>query len=150
MGSPTILLVSHDLSLSGAPLMLLEVARALSEAGMLVVISSPVRGPLGEAVRDAGIPLFIDEYILTEPSRADRSLLQFDLVVAGTVHGCRVIERASVLGKRTVWFVQEAAFGLDLYAHWARAGRSRARTVLSSPPSMRRGSLTHSTTGGMQ
>ena len=55
---PRILLVSHDLSLSGAPLMLLEVARALSEAGMLVVICSPVRGPLGEAVRDAGIPLF--------------------------------------------------------------------------------------------
>ena len=120
---PRILLVSHDLSLSGAPLMLLEVARALSEAGMLVVISSPVRGPLGEAVRDAGIPLFIDEYILTEPSRADRSLLQFDLVVAGTVHGCRVIERASVLGKRTVWFVQEAAFGLDLVR---RLGASRA------------------------
>ena len=57
---------------------------------------------------------FIHEFILTEPSRADRSLLQFDLVVAGTVHGCRVIERASVLGKRTVWFVQEAALGLDL------------------------------------
>ena len=81
--------VSHDLSLTGAPLMLLEVAKALAAADMMVVVASPKRGPLASELVSARLPLIIDEKLLDEPARADRTLLQFDLVVAGTVHGWR-------------------------------------------------------------
>ena len=68
-----ILLISHQLDYSGAPLALLELARALQESGHEVCLAALAAGPLGDEFMSRGVrPM---------PSPAP----PFDLVVANTV-----------------------------------------------------------------
>ena len=103
--------------------MLLEVARALREAGMIVVCASPVGGDLVDECISLGIPLVIDGMILRDPSRASRFLQSFDVIGANTVLGWGVVNQAAELGVPCVWFVQESEFGLPIIREGERSAR---------------------------
>ena len=58
-------LVSHELSLSGAPLIVCHLAKWCKARGIFVVVMSPSDGPLREKFTDADIPLIIDPLLAT-------------------------------------------------------------------------------------
>ena len=90
--SKSILIISHELTNTGAPIVMVQLARALKELGYNVVIICPFNGPLKEKLIELGFLVIIDEYFfikmqLKRPSTIDFvkrfSLLWFNTCVYG-------------------------------------------------------------------
>lgn len=61
--SQAVLLVSHDLSASGAPQLLVEIGRALRKAGVAVLLLSPSDGPTRAGLVESGVTVIVDPAI---------------------------------------------------------------------------------------
>jgi GT2 family glycosyltransferase/glycosyltransferase involved in cell wall biosynthesis len=102
-----LLFVSHDLTWSGAPLILLHTARFCQTHGYFVAVMSPSDGPLRAAFVDAGVPVIVDPLIATgHPSFAEFAR-EFDCVVASTIFGAPVIRAAKKAGIPHLWWIHE-------------------------------------------
>jgi glycosyltransferase involved in cell wall biosynthesis len=79
------LLATHDLSRSGAPWVVLEMAVALTEAGYRVVLVSMAEGPMREEFETIGVSVFVD----TSPHAGKKYLRRLaamaDFAIANTV-----------------------------------------------------------------
>lgn len=121
-----LLLISQDLSLSGAPIMVSHLAKWCKTHGIFVVIMSPVDGPLRETLVVADIPLIIDPLLATGyeaftkfgchlPVRSHRSFTRFardfDCVVASTIFAAPLIRDASKEAIPHIWWIQEGLVG---------------------------------------
>mmetsp|Transcript_7546 Transcript_7546/g.21032 ORF Transcript_7546/g.21032 Transcript_7546/m.21032 type:complete len:789 (-) Transcript_7546:548-2914(-) len=67
--SSCILLVSHELTRTGAPLYLLHIAVSFIESGEKVILISPSDGSLSKDFRNAGVQVVICEMMHLEPQR---------------------------------------------------------------------------------
>ncbi len=106
-GKADLLLVSHDLSLSGAPLILFQLARWCKAQGYFVTVMSPVDGPVRAKFVEAGIPLLVDPLIITgHPSFAEFAR-EFDCVIASTIFGAPLIQAAKTAGIPHLWWIHE-------------------------------------------
>jgi glycosyltransferase involved in cell wall biosynthesis len=104
--SPT-LLVTHDLSRSGAPRLMLEMALMLRGDGHEVALLSPFPGPILTDVLDAGIHVIIDRDLASSswlPDLAKRARL----VVCNTVETRDVVRRVSPLAP-VLWYLHEVS-----------------------------------------
>ena len=102
-----LLLISHDLSWSGAPLILLDIAKWLRARGYFVVVMSPVDGPLREKFREAGLAVIVDPLVnRNHPSLAELAR-EFDGVVASTIFGAPVIRALHAAGIPHLWWIHE-------------------------------------------
>jgi GT2 family glycosyltransferase len=121
-----LLLISQDLSLSGAPIMVSHLAKWCKTHGIFVVVMSPVDGPLRETLVEADIPLIIDPLLATGyeaftkfgchlPVRSHRSFTRFardfDCVVASTIFAAPLIRDASKEAIPHIWWIQEGLVG---------------------------------------
>jgi glycosyltransferase involved in cell wall biosynthesis len=111
-----ILMVSHDLSLSGAPMVLSWLATLLWDAGYFVTIVSPESGPLLQDYEKRGIPVVIDPLILRQPAAVTTLLKNFDLIVSNTILGAEVVHTAKSMHKPCLWLVHESQFGVQMAA----------------------------------
>ena len=121
---PRILLVAHDLSSSGAPKVLLEVAKALRDEGMLVVVASPRGGGHADGFVSAGVPVVIKDDITERPESSERFLRGFDVIAPNTVLNWRAVHAAQKIGKPCIWLVQESRFGIDIVEAAGRGAKS--------------------------
>lgn len=92
-----ILLLSHEFSHTGAPVVLLAAAKVLNQHGYYVVVASPERGPIMQDFLQAGIVVIIDKtyanYKWHQPQSVPASLStsvsgfvnDFDLVICSTM-----------------------------------------------------------------
>ncbi len=94
-GGTDILLIAHDLSQSGAPRALVDMARILKEAGNFVVVTSPTDGPHRDTLLGMGIPVIIDAHVLTGHDTVVDFGKNFDIVIGNTVLSWRDIKRLS-------------------------------------------------------
>jgi len=121
-----LLLISQDLSLSGAPIMVSHLAKWCKAHGIFVVVMSPVDGPLRETLVESDIPLIIDPLLATGyeaftrfgchlPVRSHRSFTRFardfDCVVASTIFAAPLIRDASKEAIPHIWWIQEGLVG---------------------------------------
>jgi len=121
-----LLLISQDLSLSGAPIMVSHLAKWCKAHSIFVVVMSPVDGPLRETLAEADIPLIIDPLLATGyeaftkfgchlPVRSHRSFTRFardfDCVVASTIFAAPLIRDASKEAIPHIWWIQEGLVG---------------------------------------
>ena len=121
-----LLLISQDLSLSGAPIMVSHLAKWCKANGIFVVVMSPGDGPLRETLVEADIPLIIDPLLATGyeaftkfgshlPVRSHRSFTRFardfDCVVASTIFAAPLIRDASKEAIPHIWWIQEGLVG---------------------------------------
>jgi GT2 family glycosyltransferase/glycosyltransferase involved in cell wall biosynthesis len=112
-----LLLCSHDLSLSGAPLILLALARYLVRQGYAVTIAAPAQGPLGELISAAGVGNLVIPNLYTDATTAALLVREYDVVVVNTVLGRRVVLAAHVMDVPCGWWIHEAQFGRHLVQH---------------------------------
>ncbi len=106
---PDVLLVSHELSLTGAPLMLLYAARAIREAGGFPVVVSPEDGPMREEFLRAGIAVIVDASLRQDHFLFERFARNFDLAMVNTSVLQGVVRQLSAIPiLRTVWWVHES------------------------------------------
>jgi glycosyltransferase involved in cell wall biosynthesis/GT2 family glycosyltransferase len=107
--SSRLLLVSHDLSLSGAPMMLAHAARWCRDHGIFVVVLSPRDGPLGEELKAAGVPLVVDPSLGSEQAAFGRFARGFDCVVVNTIRGEEIVRATLSEHLPVVWWLHEPA-----------------------------------------
>jgi len=105
-----LLFVSHDLSWSGAPLILFQIAKWCKEAGFFVTAMSPKDGSLREKFREAGIPLLVDPLIVTGHPSFTAFAQGFDCVIASTIFGAPVIRAARSADVPHLWWIHEGRF----------------------------------------
>ena len=121
-----LLLVSHDLSLSGAPIIMSHLAKWCKRHGTFVVVMSPVDGPLREVLVEEDIPLIVDSLLATGyeaftkfgshlPVRSHRSFIRFardfDCIVANTIFAAPLIRDVRTGGIPHVWWIHEGLVG---------------------------------------
>ncbi len=112
--SPKVFVLSHELSLTGAPIVLAHAVRILKEEGWQIVVASPVDGPLKQEFLRENIPVLImgnmDENIDWLRCASD-----FDLVLVNTVVPFRQIEQLRNCSIPVMWWLHDAKSGYESY-----------------------------------
>lgn len=102
-----VLLISHDLSQSGAPILLWDLCRILISEGYFVTVFSPSDGIMRKAYQEIGVPIIIDELVLRQHDSFFSLAKNFDLIVCNTVITWPVVKQLEDFVK-TIWWVHEA------------------------------------------
>ena len=105
--SADLLFISHDFSLSGAPMMLFHAAAWCKRHGMFVTVMAPEDGPLREKYETEGIPLIVDPLVETEHESFAAFARHFDCVVANTIRTSAVVRALKAEEVPVVWWLHE-------------------------------------------
>ncbi len=105
--APDLLFVSHDLSLSGAPIMLLHATRWCRENGIFVVVLAPRDGPLREKLLELGVPVVIDPLVASGHPSFARFARDFDCVVANSIRSKAVAPALKKEEVPVLWWIHE-------------------------------------------
>ena len=108
------LLVCHNLSLTGAPIILFNLANYLKKQGYFVTVMSPLAGGLAAAYQACDIPVIIDSLTHRQPQAMEHLIGQFDLVVTNTILGWPMVQAAKAAATPCIWLIHEGQYGLDI------------------------------------
>lgn len=86
-----VLIFSHDLSRSGAPRIVLDMARNFTSVGAFVTVLSPEDGPIRDELLAVGAHVIIDELAISGNQNILDFGRNFDLVIANTAVCWRVL-----------------------------------------------------------
>ncbi len=129
-----ILMVSHEMSLTGAPLILSDLARYLTGQGYSITVLSPTHGKLEQTFRDHGAEVIINPLILRDARELLRYIEGSDLLLANTILAWRAIYSAKALSKPCIWWVHESQFGLEYSSQYPYvSGAFQAADVMAFP-----------------
>lgn len=103
-----VLLTSHDMSLSGAPIALKQFAVLLREKGFIPLVVSAKNGPLTESLTKEGIPAMVYKD-LDKDDVIDGYFGVFRLAVVctATEFSCRLINKLNGFKIPTIWWIHE-------------------------------------------
>jgi glycosyltransferase involved in cell wall biosynthesis len=102
-----ILLISHDLNLTGAPIALHYFAENLREMGKHPVVISPRGGPLRTLLLEKKIPVLICKKIyISDIIR--QSVSQFELIIVNTIIGAPIISTLNGANVPVLWWIHES------------------------------------------
>ncbi len=101
-----ILLVSHMLNHTGAPILLLEVGKLFKRLGYEVFMLAPKPGDLVEDVLKAHIPVFLSEAAVLPPKYALNLPVKFDYCICNTYLSWAAYRRYSK-SVPTIWWIHE-------------------------------------------
>mgnify|MGYP000478990618 CR=1 FL=1 len=113
-----ILLISHDLRLGGASVLLYHVAVFLRRAGYYVTVASPTADTLKAELERAGVPVVIEPAFLSDPQQVQPWIGTFDLVVANTLLNWASVNAAASAGRPVMWMIHEPAEWLKTLLQW--------------------------------
>lgn len=121
ISAPIALVSTHELSLSGAPRVALDVARVLRDSGYQIIALSQTDGPLRAEFEQLGALIIID----LVPSRAhpylQRLAGQAEIAFANTVSSAALVD-AWAAHVPTCWYLHELSAFATLAASGALAG----------------------------
>lgn len=109
-----ILLLTHELSLTGAPVVLTHTLPILKEAGWQIVAVSPCDGVLKEAFLKEQVPVLV----LGNMDQNEDWLhlaADFDLILVNTVVPFRQIQQLEALDIPVLWWLHDAKSGYENY-----------------------------------
>lgn len=110
-----VLLVAHELSLSGAPVVLSYAAEVLKKNGYQPVILSPLDGALREMIMKKGIPVVIEPSITGRNRYLYEWMTEFDLVIICTLTFGQFIGELADFPKPIIWWLHESE---EVYSGW--------------------------------
>jgi GT2 family glycosyltransferase/SAM-dependent methyltransferase len=111
---PDVLVVTHDLSGSGAPMVAYLAARQLLRTGAFPVIAAPEDGPMREQFIALGIPVIIDSLLLTRHESVLKLARNFDLVLANTVACWPIVYQMLDEAVPVMWYLHESHLLTDM------------------------------------
>ena len=84
---PRVLFVSHETTLSGAPIQLVHLAGWLQERGWNILVATPDYGPISDMLAARGVPTVVETTLLTDLTHAwlREQCQRFDVIVANTI-----------------------------------------------------------------
>jgi O-antigen biosynthesis protein len=104
---PDVLIFSHDLSGSGAPKIVFDLAQVLIEQGCFVVVMSPEDGTFRDRLLAIGAHVIVDPLALTGHPVVTDLVKNFDVVIANTVVCWRAFKPLAPFIPM-YWYVHEA------------------------------------------
>ncbi len=102
-----ILLISHELTLTGAPIAVAYMARALKKLGYAPLVISPTDGKMSSEIANDNIPVIIVQDILSA-DRIQSIAPLFDLCVCSTLATYHPVTQLCKTQIPTLWWVHEA------------------------------------------
>ena len=105
-GGKDILIASHDLTLSGAPKIVHQIARGLKEHGHFVVVASAADGAYRQILERDGIPVIVDSLLFREHDSVLDFAKNFDAIIASTVVSWPFVHQVGQHAD-VYWFIQE-------------------------------------------
>lgn len=120
-GKKSVLLVTHEMSRTGAPVVILDTAKVLIKNGYFVTIISPTNGPLLEEFLQEGIPVIISHElsflqmkiesteILKKGLDLDYFVRYFDKIIFNTATLYNFIKRYMNTNKKIIWWLHEGS-----------------------------------------
>lgn len=102
-----VLLFSHQLNLTGAPVALSYLAEALREQGYFPVIIAPSFDALGERLVQDEFPVLVYESVL-DSDLVQRYAAVFDAVVVCTIVGAPIVSSLNGSAVPVLWWIHEA------------------------------------------
>lgn len=136
-----ILLITHELSRTGAPIVLQDAATELKKAGYFVLMVSPMDGPLRAELCEAGIPVMVDcrlrigefktkeEWTELERQQIEKSWTTdllvdcFDMTIVCTAVLHNLIDRYAHVDKPMIWWLHEGSASFEQF------GRCLSKTL---------------------
>lgn len=122
-----ILLVSHELSRTGAPVVLQDMAKVLQKEGYFVLMLSPLDGALREELCEAGIPVIVDRHLLFGrfqkeqeydkwwPSDVFVELFPLSVFCTAVMHNA--ITRYEHRAQSILWWLHEGSASFEAFGH---------------------------------
>jgi O-antigen biosynthesis protein len=113
---PSVLVVSHETTLTGAPIQLLHLVRWLHKNDWNLLVAAPEPGPISESLLADGVPLVIHPELLEEPGHEKLRELagQFDVVLANTIVSWQAVRAAHAENKPAIWYLHETLVAVRL------------------------------------
>ncbi|PYJ89289.1 MAG: hypothetical protein DME70_02380, partial [Verrucomicrobia bacterium] len=113
---PRVLFVSHETTLSGAPIQLVHLAGWLQERGWNILVTTPDHGPISEMLAARGVPTVVEPTLLTDLTHEGlrERCREFDVVVANTIASWPAIRAARLEGKPSLWYLHETLVAVRL------------------------------------
>ena len=108
------LLISHELSMTGAPLALLNMAKVLEESGKCPIIVSPFDGPLRQEFQKDSFLLIAP--IFSEPELIYKAHKLFSFIVANTAVVAPVLSLLNGTNTPVLWWIHEAHMTYNFYS----------------------------------
>lgn len=102
-----VLFVVHELSLTGAPIVMYNFAYLLKNKGWEVVIAAPGEGPLKEYARKGGITVLIVPDIL-ESDYIFEVRAQYAKIIVGTIICGPVVKKLNNTSSDVIWWIHES------------------------------------------
>lgn len=106
-----LLVVSHELTRSGAPIILWQICTALAEKGLQITILSPEEGPLHQEYLQAGMTVHILPSLLKDARVVLPYLQGQDLVLLNTILCYRIAHAVKASNLPLLFWVHESTFG---------------------------------------
>jgi glycosyltransferase involved in cell wall biosynthesis len=130
---PDVLFLSHELTNTGAPYMLLEAAKAVKASGGFPVVVAPSDGPMRSLFEREGIVVIIDASLGAGHVLFEQFARNFDLAVVNTYVLRASVERLTALPNLpTIWWLHEAESLAEKLADFPLETWKRATTVCVS------------------
>ena len=115
-GRKRALLLSHDYTMTGAPLVLVSMVPVLRDAGYDVAVLGPAWDGAAEQFAAAGAAVMTCKEQLEDPALLQLAM-SCDLVVANTVVASDAVQKLSGAPVRVLWWLHDARFGYPFIAH---------------------------------
>ena len=109
-----LLIVSHEMTLSGAPIQLAHLIVWLQARGWEPVVVAPEPGPLAEKL--PRVEIVYESQLLIDPAYGAlrRLIPQFDCVIANTIATWEAVQAAQFEHVPVVWYIHETQVGVQL------------------------------------
>lgn len=134
-GKQRILMITHELSRSGAPFIIWKLACFLARQGHPVTVLSPYEGPLPQDHLEPGMQVHVLPSLMKDARVALPYMQGQDLVVANTILTFRTIHAAIASGIPALFYIHESHFGQHqcrTFPGVAAAVRGADRLIYSS------------------
>lgn len=111
-----VLLITHELSMTGAPVALQYMARQFKRDGVFVAVLSPQDGPLRDEFLQDGLTVIVDRTI-TGNAEWFKWAGAFDLIVVNTVVVYQIINQLSGKDIPVIWWTHDGEMSFQLGAN---------------------------------
>jgi GT2 family glycosyltransferase len=110
-----ILLISHEMTLTGAPRILLYAAALIRELGYFPVVMATRDGPIRKEFENAGVTVIIDESLFTGHWLVEKFMKNFDIIIANTIASYPVLLQMRKYSIPIIWWVHEGAYAFNSF-----------------------------------
>ncbi|MDM8529922.1 glycosyltransferase [Anaerolineales bacterium HSG25] len=111
---PRLMVVSHDLSASGAPVILYTLMNYMVKIGYDIDVYTPTDGILRQQYEQAGMKVYVIPEILGDSLAITKLILDYDIIFINTILMWQFISVAKAMQKPSLWWIHESNHGLDL------------------------------------